>query len=299
MRAPIGSFVTAPQVVAVEDRSAQLTWGRLGPGPVTMRIMGPGAPPDRELATTGGPGTVTIPDLAADEPYVLELHGPGLPAGGARLPFRTLPSPPGPELVRFATLSDTHFGIDHFDVRQRMREDSLGPDDPPHPVRCARAAAAELVAWGAERLILKGDITDRGRPEEWAQAGDVLAAVPVPVDAIAGNHDVKGRPGSISPGEGARRIGLTLHEEVTVLDLPGLRVVFAPTTIPGHGRGRMPEHRADEVADAAADTDLPVLVVIHHELQARRSTGSGHRGCPPPRPTASSTAWPGPTPGRW
>lgn len=259
--------------MSVEDRSVQLSWGTLGPGEVTVhvrpRVGGPAARDlavERHLDTDGGPAAVTIGGLEPDVAYEAVLVGPGLPRWGRTLPFATLPTPPGAELFRLATLSDLHLGIDHFDVRRRMRE-QLAPGDEPHPRRCARAACAELRAWGARHLIVKGDITDRSQPEQWDEARAVLGGLDIPVDAIPGNHDTKAVPGALTTAQGAARAGLSVHEEPAALDLPGLRVVLAPTTVPGHSRGRVDAARARRVADLVGDTTSPVLLVIHHQLQ--------------------------------
>ncbi len=254
--------------MAVEDRSVQVSWGALDPGEVTVEIRARDDPREltveHRLVSTGGPGTVTMGGLEPDRPYEAILVG----AGPTRRPLRfsTLSPPPGAELFRLATLSDLHLGIDHFDVRRRMRE-QLAPGEDPHPLRCARAACRELAAWGARHLIVKGDITDRGQPEQWDQARAVLGHLDLPVDAICGNHDTKTVPGALTPAQGAARAGLALHEEPTALDLPGLRVVLAPTTVPGHSRGRIDHARAREVADLVGGTPNPVLLVIHHQLQ--------------------------------
>ncbi len=72
--------------------------------------------------------------------------------------------PPGRELYRFATVNDVHIGEDGFGAFRRMRE----PDDvEPYPARCLRAAVAEAEAWGAQRIVAKGDLTDDGPEEEF------------------------------------------------------------------------------------------------------------------------------------
>lgn len=249
------------RLFGVEDRAAQLTWSALGPGSLEVEVDGA----THTRHTTGGPGALTISGLEPDRAHTAVVSGDGLPRAGVTLALRTLPSPPGRELFRFATLSDLHIGTDHFDFRHRVMTEEPGVE--PHPTRCARAAIDELTAWGAQRLVLKGDLTERSRPHEWDTIGELVARVRVPVDAIPGNHDVKRRLGWVPPVEGARRAALHLADDVEVRDLPGLRLVLAPTTVPGHSRGRIDPARRRAVVDALGQRGTPAVVILHHYLQ--------------------------------
>ena len=58
-------------------------------------------------------------------------------------------------------LSDLHMGDGWtFGILPTARH--AGGADDPIVVRCTRAALAEIVAWGADLLIIKGDITHHG-----------------------------------------------------------------------------------------------------------------------------------------
>lgn len=41
----------------------------------------------------------------------------------------------------------------------------------------------------AERVILMGDLTNSGTPEEYARVGEIIADCPIPVTLMCGNHD--------------------------------------------------------------------------------------------------------------
>ena len=69
-------------------------------------------------------------------------------------------------------------------IRDRSGHDTC------YPLRCARAAVREATAWGAELLVIKGDITDAGRPEEWAMFDELLADIEIPVMAVPGSSKV-------------------------------------------------------------------------------------------------------------
>lgn len=176
----------------------------------------------------------------------------------------TLPTPPGRELFRLATVSDLHMGDGHtFGVLPTLR-DPGGEADPPIP-RATRAAVAELAAWGAELLVAKGDLTHHGLEHEFALAAELLTAPGLPVVATIGNHDV--RPGHVDGRPVLAAAGVELAVEgIVVRDVPGLRVVVADATLPGRHPGSF-RTVGPAILDAAASAGGPVLVALHHQLQ--------------------------------
>ena len=122
-------------------------------------------------------------------------------------------------------------------------------DDPadPAPLRCARAALAEASAWGADALVVKGDMTQRGRPSELEHVAELLGQWDGPVLVIEGNHETKGS--AVDCTQIMARHGVDVHTtSVSCLDLPGVRIVGVPTTLWHHGGGRL---RPSVVAEAA------------------------------------------------
>jgi Calcineurin-like phosphoesterase superfamily domain len=236
------------QVFAVEPDAVQLSWGALGPGEVTVRCG--------DLAITidadGGPGTLDLVDLAPDTDHVIDV-------GGHRLTAHTLAPPPGDELFRFMTLSDLHLGQHDFGLLNTMREKD--PEEP-HTLRCSRAAATDGVAWGAEHLVLKGDLVNRGTSAEYDLVAKVLAGAGLPADAVPGNHEVKPYR-EIDPVEGFLQAGLPAPEPIRALDLPGLRVALVDSTILGTNKPQLDRatKRMAEVLDGR-----PAMVVLHHHL---------------------------------
>ena len=248
-------------VFAVEDTSAQLVWGDLGAGQIEVRL----AEGDREIRaetieSPGGPGSICFEGLSPGVAHRALLRAAGGAAG--RLQFRTLQPPPGAELFRFATLSDLHIGRAHFGFVKRIREDR---PEVAHPLRCGRAALDELLAWGAQHLIIKGDLVDSGRPQEWDDARKLLADVPIPIDLIAGNHE-NSHPGCEDPWSEAERVGLNLHRGVSSIDVEGLRLVLMDSTTRGVDVGRW-HHLADDAADAVGRTSGAAMLVVHHHPQ--------------------------------
>lgn len=246
------------EVFGVGTSWVQLTWSALGPGPVEVRAGDAIARVDAD----GGPGAVVLEGLAPHAAHVLELRGDGLPDGPVRLTARTLAPPPGALLHRIATISDTHIGSTSTGYLHTMVE-KPEPEEA-HPVRCARAAVRATRAWGADELIVKGDLVDHSDPRWWAVAADVLDEAGVPVSILPGNHEWSTR-GDGDPAAGLAVHGFTLATPVAHHDRPGIRVVLADTSLPGHDAGRA-RGIADEVIHRAADAEGPVLVALHHQL---------------------------------
>jgi hypothetical protein len=235
---------------ALEPDAAQLNWSSLPRGEV---VVDDGSTITR-FASDGGPAAV---DVVLDGPTEVDMRMDGRTVW--RDVLRPTEPPPGDELFRFATLSDLHLGAQHFG---RIDE---GDVEVPHPVRCTRAAIAEALAWGARRLVVKGDMVHTSRPHTWAIAADLLADLPVPVDMICGNHEVNGASTVDAFAEAARH-GLSLHPGVTTIDLPGLRVVLFDSSLPLLDMGRW-DHAQGPVCDALSEAGGPAMVFAHHQPQ--------------------------------
>lgn len=263
---PNRSSLDDPRVFAVEDDAVQITWGRVAPGTLSFALDDH----VHEVTTGAAGGTLSIGGLGPDRPYEVVVRGEALrdhPNATVTLAFRTLAPPPGPELFRLATMSDLHIGIDHFDLRHRMLE-VVPPGADPHPVRCARAALRESLAWGAQRIVLKGDLTEQAQPDQWDALGRLLGDLPVPLDVMTGNHDRKAVADNLPAPAGAARAGLPLRDTVDHVDLPGIRLVFADTVVPGRRFGRIPAGRTDAVADVVGASTTPCLIFLHHHLES-------------------------------
>jgi 3',5'-cyclic AMP phosphodiesterase CpdA len=182
--------------------------------------------------------------LAADTEH--ELDG---------LSVRTLATPPGELLCRFATVNDVHFG-----EVEAGRIDDL-PDGPirraepgarPYPEVMNHAAAVEMAAIDPAAVIVKGDLSVDGEPAEWdafeacyrAPFGDRL-------HVVRGNHDAYRHQAEYA---GDQRI-----------DLPGVTVALLDTAIPGATTGTITTEQIDWLDDVCASADRPVFVMGHHQ----------------------------------
>ncbi|MEZ5232218.1 MAG: metallophosphoesterase [Acidimicrobiales bacterium] len=212
----------------------------------------------------GGPGLVDLSGLPPATVVHIEVV-----AGRARrtCAARTLPAPPGAELVRVATVSDLHVGSTTHGLADTMFDRS--PYREPAPVRCARGALREATAWGAALLVGKGDLTQHGWAEEWQALGDVFeqAAPHLPRLGVPGNHD---RPAvrDIAPQHGLLRAGFS-EDLLEWSDLPGIRVIAADSAGDSQGHGSLAAH-GDAVVDLAADAardGRAVLLCLHHPIE--------------------------------
>jgi 3',5'-cyclic-AMP phosphodiesterase len=182
------------------------------------------------------------------------IDGPGWSA-------RTLPDL-GARVASVATVNDVHFGetecgrIDGTDLGPIL---SVPPGAEPYPAMMSRCAIAEMAALDPDLVVVKGDLTDAGRPEEFdaflaaygGAFGDRLCVV-------RGNHD-----GSV----GAARAGVP----VQVRHLAGVTVVVLDTSRQGQANGTLDADQLEALDVIGADADGPVLVFGHHPLYDART----------------------------
>lgn len=246
------------EVFAVEDTAVQVSWGALGPGPVRLHAQDSTV----DVVADGRPGAVVIAPLRPDAPVHIDLRGEGVPGRHLSLTARTLAPPPGEELYRFATLSDVHAGATTFGYLHTIADpDVLDP----HPLRCTRAALREAVAWGAEQVVVKGDLVDQGHPAAWDAVSEVLASSTVPVHLLPGNHETKHRR-TIEPEVAAAAHGLRVVRGLSAQDVPGLRLLLVDTARVDDDRGRL-DHVVDELCRLAWRSGTGVVVAMHHHVQ--------------------------------
>ncbi len=280
-----------------DGRSAAQRWAR---GYLSgRRVLDPAWP--------SGPGAVVIDGLAPGTHYDIVARATGVPAFFAGL-VHTLTPPGGRLLSRFATVSDIHIGELAFGVLMRIHdpEETLVPgngllhegdlkgligDDPngagsivddrahagaheagpngTYPVRALRAAIEEAAAWGAERLVAKGDLTNTTSPAQVRDVGQLLAASPIPVEAILGNHDN-------NFGVDARALlekhGLPISWQPRAVDLPGVRLVLMSTASgnPSLHRGELPAEMSRRIATLVGEAPGPAWVAMHHPFERHR-----------------------------
>ena len=111
-------------------------------------------------------------------------------------------------------------------------------------------------------VLVTGDITDFGRPEEYHQAGLLLNQLTMPYFVISGNHDLPD----------AMRIEFDEHRYLPVdgfvhyviEDYP-VRMIGLDTQVVGKPYGLMCQQRLDWLEQQLlADPERPTLVFMHH-----------------------------------
>ena len=251
--APVSSR-TRFGVFAVDDTSVQLAWAGLGAGRHSVSV----GPVQGEV--DGGAGTWTATGLAPATTYEVRVDRR---RAGVATTFEALH---GPELCRIATVSDCHVGEKGFGYLFEMEEP---PGVEPYAIRCLRAAGAAAVAWGAQLLVVKGDLTQRAQVDELDAALELLAGLGIPVVVAPGNHEVKRRATDWAAAVRAAGLVAVGPVEPHVVDLPGLRVVVGDTTIRHHHTGTLGNGRAEALIEAVSGGE-PALVCLHHQLEPHR-----------------------------
>jgi 3',5'-cyclic AMP phosphodiesterase CpdA len=179
----------------------------------------------------------------------------------------TLPRPDGALLCRFATVNDVHFGEV---VAGRVGDSPQGPmqsarpGDLPYPEVMNRGAVDEISAIDPAVVVVKGDLSNDGQPEEWAafeacyrdRFGDRL-------HVVRGNHDAYQ--------------GQTSYAGDQWIDLPGLAVALVDTVIPEQTTGSLRAEQIDWLDTHVAQSDRPVIVMGHHQQWLPDGDNGEHR----------------------
>jgi Icc-related predicted phosphoesterase len=261
------------EVFAVESRAVQLSWSHLPAREVTLEVGDRSvdvecAPPPwhrrwgRPLpAGLGGPGALTFEGLEAGTVYEATLRGPSLPRRRAAV-IRTLDEGPGRLLWKFATVGDCHIGQYRLGLRGRLRDPRPLPEGLlPYPERSLIAAIGEAEAWGARTLVAKGDLTEEATFKEARRLVEILGEAEIPVHAVLGNHDVRGK---CDVAAALSEAGFDASASPRAVDLPGIRIVLGHSPVKGSHAGRLDTAHLDALERLTADTDSPVAVILHH-----------------------------------
>lgn len=171
------------------------------------------------------------------------------------LAVRTLDRPPGALLARIATVNDVHFG----EVEAgRLHLDSPGPVQrvpegaDPYPEVMNRAAADEIGSIDPAAVIVKGDLSVDGKPDEWA-AFEACYRTPFGdrLHVVRGNHDSYHHQ--------------TEYAGDQAIDVDGLRIALLDTAIPGETTGTLRPQQIEWLDTVCAESDRPVLAMGHHQ----------------------------------
>jgi Icc protein len=275
---PRYKWPAAVGVFAVESQTLQLVWRGLNPGELeaTAAIRHESAATRHRVEYQPGAGGLLLGDLRPATSYEVEVRN-----GGEiihRESVTTLSNPPGEPLYRLATMNDLHLGCHWFGPLGWMYEE-LADGQETSSVKCARAGIAAALEWGAERLVLRGDIVHRGDADEWAALSELVGDLAIPLNVALGNHETKIRPWRVDLATGLEQIGHELPTPVRAVSVPGLEVVVSDTAVDSTDHG-MIEHLEEDILDAAGSADGPVALMVHHNFERRRDSMTLPRGIP-------------------
>ena len=188
----------------------------------------------------------------------------------------TLPAPDARAVASFATLNDLHFGEPRFGGTL-LADGSYGDEavgypavshddgDIPYWRVMNEDAVADINAAGVDLAVIKGDIADSGRREQFAVAAETFARFAAPWHAFLGNHDYYG----LLEGDAVDGYALLGQPAAPrTIDLGGWRLVLVDTVEPGAHHGIFPEARLRWLADALEETRtaaIPTLLMMHHQ----------------------------------
>jgi predicted phosphodiesterase len=224
---------------------------------------------------------VRIEGLAPDAEHriAIEVDGAEAPAPDRYFPasVRTLAAPRARRTATFATLNDLHFGEPRFGGRLTA-DHEYGGEAPGFPLIRAEDtdvpywrimnedAIAEINAAGVDAVVIKGDIADRGLPEQFGFARDAFAKIAAPHHAFLGNHDYYGRHAGAGPVDGYGLLGQAPAPRA--VDLGGWRLLLLETALPGDHHGVFDGDRMAWLAaalDETRATATPTLLCMHHQ----------------------------------
>jgi len=224
------------------------------PGEVIATRVG-----SRDLSTTGPHHVVQIDGLSPDTEYRLEVEG--APAD-RWLPstVRTLEQPGGRLLATIATANDVHFGETECGRTGDPATDAIGPilrtapGDTPYPVVMNRAVVREMSALDPDAIVVKGDLTDTGRPEEYKAFLDVYGELGPRMRHVRGNHDAMRDP------------MMAVQGAPYTIELDGVTLAVLDTAEQGNVGGVLPRAQLAWLDALGAEVTGPLLVFGHHPV---------------------------------
>lgn len=242
-----------PELMSVGPDEVVVTFTTAEPATVATRVG------DHEVVTDGTSHVAHVTGLTDDTEYPLAVeHAP--PDRWLPETVRTLARPPGRLLATVATANDVHFGETECGRTGDPATDaigpilSVGPGEDPYPLVMGRSAVAEIAAAEPDAVVVKGDLTDTGRAEEYEQFLEVYGALGDRLHHVRGNHDAMRDP------------TLATCDAPYTVDLGGLTLAVLDSTVPGRVGGALDRAQRGWLDDLAAQSSAPVMVFAHHPL---------------------------------
>jgi Icc protein len=210
-----------------------------------------------EVTTRGPFHDARLTGLDPDTEYELAVEG-AVPDEWLPARVRTLALPSGRLLATVATANDVHFGETECGKTGDPAVDAIGPvlsvppGATPYPELMSDAIVDEMLLLDPDAVVVKGDLTDSGRPEEYAAFLACYSRLGARMHHVRGNHDAKRDP------------GLARRDAPYAVTLEGVVLAVVDTTVPGRCGGALPAMQRHWLDDLARSTADPVLVFAHH-----------------------------------
>jgi hypothetical protein len=193
--------------------------------------------PERDIL-----GRFLFRGLEPETPYRVDVSAGGEPvfSGG----FTTLPRPGNVPEYGFAVMADPHISLDRPDRRGRMYSESPG---------LLRAALRDAADRGLQTVLIPGDLTDRGTPEQGEAVRNILRNYPGRIFSVPGDHDTG--DAADAGGDG----GLTGETPFSGF-FAGFRLLGLDTS-----GGSLDRNQLD-LLESVLSGDRPVIIIAHHNL---------------------------------
>ncbi|MFM9967019.1 MAG: phosphodiesterase [Burkholderiales bacterium] len=145
--------------------------------------------------------------------------------------------------------------------------------------RMLRACLAQILTtpWRPDFVLLTGDLVDGGAAKEYVCLRKLLAAMPMPVYLIPGNHDQRDTLREAFPDHAWLRQWPPFVQYA--IDQWPQRVIALDTVVPGDDGGHLCEERLAWLdRTLAAQPEKPTLVMMHHPPFRTWITGMDRHG---------------------
>ncbi len=271
--------ITHPELFGVTELGFALSFGvedASGPVDAAARILVDG---ELRAVSEGSSGTrhLRVDGLEPGTRYRVEIEVTGAEPPEHHVYFPasvdTLPLARAACVASFATLNDLHFGEPRFggfiQPNGEYGEDREGypfvserDTDVPYWRFMNEDAIDEINALGVDAVVIKGDIADRGLPEQFEAAAAAFSRFRMPHHAFLGNHDHYGLEAGLEV-DGYALLGQPPAPRV--LELGGWRLVLVDTVLPGQHHGVFPEERRRWLDATLREADTPTLLLMHHQ----------------------------------
>lgn len=137
-----------------------------------------------------------------------------------------------------------------------------------------------------DAVVITGDLTDGGRPEEYAVLRELLAPLAMPLYLMPGNHDRRDAMRAAFPDHAYLRQSPDFIQYA--IDAHPLRIVALDTVIPGESAGELCRERIAWLARTLAQVpDTATVVLMHHPPFKTFIAHMDECGLRDPKPLAS------------